>query len=42
MRSLEQYGKESSHIADMPGFISRIITLVDESIVEIKEILETL
>jgi len=42
MRSLEQYGKESSHIADMPGFISRITTLVDESIVEIKEILETL
>ncbi|MBP7511498.1 MAG: Hpt domain-containing protein [Bacteroidia bacterium] len=42
IRSLEQYGKEASHIAEMPDYIRKINTLVEESIVEIKEILASL
>ncbi|OYU96174.1 MAG: hypothetical protein CFE21_07120 [Bacteroidetes bacterium B1(2017)] len=42
IRSLEQYGKEGSHLDQMPAMINKINELVDNSIVEIKEILNTL
>ncbi|MCF8255584.1 MAG: Hpt domain-containing protein [Bacteroidia bacterium] len=42
IRNLEHYGKEGSHLDEMPQLIDKVKSLVAESIVEIRGILDTL